>query len=45
MDEIDKELQEACNDTFRKLLEESEPLDAEFQKILDDNDWDLLEES
>ena len=38
----DKEFCESMSELYQTLSESQEPLPAEFQKVLDDNFWDLL---
>jgi len=40
----DAEINEALTDFAKKLIESQEPLGAEFQKVLNDNRWELYQE-
>lgn len=42
---VDKELEKTLGEFYNKLLLKQQPLDPEFQKILDDNFWELLDGS
>lgn len=39
----EKEFEEYISNFYRNLLNSQEPLDEEFEKILNDNLWDLYE--
>ena len=38
----DKEFCESMSELYQTLSESQEPLPAEFQKVLDDNRWELM---
>lgn len=42
---LDKKLEKALGEFYNKLLLNQKPLEPEFQKVLDDHFWELLDES
>jgi hypothetical protein len=40
----DKEIEEVLNEFFKKLAENQEDLETDFQKVLYDNLWELLQD-
>ena len=38
----DEPIEDILNDFAKNLLENQQPLDPEFQKVIDDNYWELI---
>lgn len=40
--ELDKDFEKAIREFSKKLIENQEPLEPEFEKVLNEHFWDLL---
>ena len=42
-DKTEEEIDNSLNEFFEQFVKDQKPLDPDFQKILNDNLWDLLQ--